>query len=134
MIDTVHWLPLHVILDMDYQLRTIIENEAVIFLYDLNNETCKYLLILDGLTKIPDDVELGVLKGCLCLSQGVEQTHLVVWLIREFGDEKSWAQMLNASFEHLQIHNIQNYKIKVRVLCLFENDDVLLFANLCVKS
>ena len=48
-------------------------NQLVIFSYDLNMETYKYLLLPGGLSEHADNPSLGVLKGCLCLYHGQEQ-------------------------------------------------------------
>ncbi|XP_028214931.1 uncharacterized protein LOC114396981 [Glycine soja] len=48
---------------------------------------------------------LRVLKGCLCLARDYKRTHFVVWLMKEFGVEKSWTQLLNVSYEHIKIED-----------------------------
>ncbi|KAL5124523.1 hypothetical protein HKD37_02G004906 [Glycine soja] len=92
-------------------------------------ETYKYLLVLDDLSEVSFvEPELGVVKGCLvCLSHHYLSTHFVVWLMREFGVEKSWTQLRNVSCEYLQIPG--RCLCSVRLLCMPEHDDVLLLAN-----
>ena len=104
-------------------------NQLVIFSYDLNMETYKYLLLPGGLSEHADNPSLGVLKGCLCLYHGQEQvrTRFVVWLMREFGVENSWTPWLNMSFELVQL--FPPWQLLAAPLCMFENDDVMLLAN-----
>ncbi|KAH1227537.1 hypothetical protein GmHk_10G027757 [Glycine max] len=40
---------------------------------------------------------LKVLKGCLCLFHHHMKTHFVFWLMREFGVDNSWTQLLKPS-------------------------------------
>ncbi|KRG93909.1 hypothetical protein GLYMA_19G048600v4 [Glycine max] len=93
---------------------------------DLNKKTFKYLLMPNGLSQVPRGPELGVLKGCLCLSHVHRRTHFVVWLMREFGVENSWTQLLNVTLELLQAHLPC---VILKPLCISENGDVLLLAN-----
>ena len=82
----------------------------------------------DGLSEISlDEPYLGVLNGCLCLSHDHRRTNLVVWLMREFGAEKSWTQLLNVSYHHLQVLDFP--PCPVVPLCKSENDDVLLLED-----
>ena len=123
--NTINALLGHIIL---FVTETVNTNELVIFLYDIK-ETYKYLLVLDDLSEVSFvEPELGVVKGCLvCLSHHYLSTHFVVWLMREFGVEKSWTQLRNVSCEYLQIPG--RCLCSVRLLCMPEHDDVLLLAN-----
>ncbi|KAL5156243.1 hypothetical protein HKD37_19G055140 [Glycine soja] len=71
------------------------------------NETYKYLSMPVGLTEsllTDHQPDLVVFKGCLCLSHEHMRTHVLVWLMREFGVENSRVLLLNVSYEHLQLH------------------------------
>lgn len=81
----------------DYRWYSVVVtiNELVIFSYDLKNETYHYLSLPGGLTEVPpDEPELGVLKGCLCISHDHRRTHFVVWIMREFG-LSCWMQVMS---------------------------------------
>ncbi|KAG4911948.1 hypothetical protein AAZX31_19G043600 [Glycine max] len=113
-------------LGFDYEWETVTVDQLVIFSYDLNKEIFKYLLMPNGLSQVPRGPELGVLKGCLCLSHVHRRTHFVVWLMREFGVENSWTQLLNVTLELLQA---PLPCVILKLLCISENGDVLLLAN-----
>ncbi|KAG4917059.1 hypothetical protein JHK87_054616 [Glycine soja] len=100
----------------------------VIFSYDLKNETYKYLSMPVGLTEsllTDHQPDLVVFKGCLCLSHEHMRTHVLVWLMREFGVENSRVLLLNVSYEHLQLRQHPS----LTPLCMSENQDVLLLIN-----
>ncbi|KAG4926745.1 hypothetical protein GLYMA_19G048000v4 [Glycine max] len=122
---TVNWFAIRK-LGFDYEWETVTVDQLVIFSYDLNKETFKYLLMPNGLSQVPRGPELGVLKGCLCLSHVHQRTHFVVWLMREFGVENSWTQLLNVTLELLQA---PLPCVILKPLCISENGDVLLLAN-----
>ncbi|KAH1260176.1 F-box/kelch-repeat protein [Glycine max] len=126
---TLNWLALNNSSGSDhYQWETVTVDQLVIFSYDLKNETYSYLSMPDGLSEISlDEPYLGVLNGCLCLSHDHRRTNLVVWLMREFGAEKSWTQLLNVSYHHLQVLDFP--PCPVVPLCKSENDDVLLLED-----
>nr|KYP32248.1 hypothetical protein KK1_047111 [Cajanus cajan] len=67
------------------------------------------------------------LKRCLCLSLDYKNTHFVVWLMREFGIEKSWTQILNVSYEHHQPRH--GFPLKFMPLFMSENEDILLLVD-----
>ena len=122
---TVNWLALRK-LSSDYIWRY----ELVIFSYDMKNETYRYLLKPDGLSEVSfPEPRLGVLKGYLCLSCDHGRTHFVVWLMREFGGEKSWTQLLNVSYEHLQLDQFPFPSTSMIPLCMSEDEDVMLLAS-----
>lgn len=105
--------------DLDYELETITLN--TIFSYDLSKERHEYLLMPDSL-EVSDDPDLGVLKGCLSIFYDHKETHFVVWLMREFGVQKSSTQLLNVTYEHLQVFSLY---ILVCPIFLSVNDDVI---------
>ncbi|KAG5027590.1 hypothetical protein JHK86_023504 [Glycine max] len=122
---TVNWLALRK-LSSDYIWRY----ELVIFSYDMKNETYRYLLKPDGMSEVSfPEPRLGILKGYLCLSCDHGRTHFVVWLMREFGVEKSWTQLLNVSYEHLQLDQFPFPSTSMIPLCMSEDEDVMLLAS-----
>ncbi|KHN24391.1 F-box/kelch-repeat protein, partial [Glycine soja] len=124
---TVNWLALHMSSSY-YRWEDVNVNEIVIFSYDLNTQTYKYLLLPDGLSEVPHvEPILGVLKGCMCLSHEHRRTHFVVWQMMDFGVEKSWTQLLNVSYQHLQVHDFPS--CPMIPLCMTENNDLFLLAN-----
>ncbi|KAG5028447.1 hypothetical protein JHK87_011961 [Glycine soja] len=90
----------------------------------------RYLLKPDGLSEVSfPEPRLGVLKGYLCLSCDHGRTHFVVWLMREFGVEKSWTQLLNVSYEHLQLDQFPFPSTSMIPLFMSEDEDVMLLAS-----
>ncbi|XP_020231899.1 F-box/kelch-repeat protein At3g23880 [Cajanus cajan] len=126
---TVNWLALPELCS-GYRWETVSVDELVIFSYDLKNVRYSYLSMPDGLLEVPPDVPvLEVLKGCLCLSHH-HGKRFVVWLMREFGVEKSWTHLLNISYENLHIHGfIHAFPTLPVILCVSEDDDLMLLAN-----
>nr|KYP50188.1 F-box/kelch-repeat protein At3g23880 family [Cajanus cajan] len=128
---TLNWLALSSVGNgpdgYDWDIVTV--DDLVIFSYDLKNDTYRYLLMPHGLLEVPArEPYLGVLKGCLCLSLDYKDTHFVVWLMREFGIQKSWTQILNVSYEyhHYPIHA---FALNFMPLFMSENEDILLLAD-----
>ncbi|XP_020229884.1 F-box/kelch-repeat protein At3g23880 [Cajanus cajan] len=127
---TLNWLALSSIGNGPYcyQWDSVTIDELVIFSYDLKNDTYRYLLMPHGLLEVPPRKPyLGVLKGRLCLSLDYKKTHFVVWLMREFGNEKSWTQILNVSYDHHQPR--LGFPLKFMPLFMSENEDILLLAD-----
>lgn len=103
-------------------------NGFLVFSCDLKNETCRYLSAPDAPFEIPIALpSLGVLKGCLCASFN-QKSHFVVWIMREFGVETSWTQLLNVSYQHLQLNPIHGY-INITILYVSEDEDVFFLAS-----
>ena len=130
---TVNWLAFRM-LGIDYEWNNVTVHQLVIFSYDLKKETFKYLSMPDGVSQVPDyPPKIGVLKGCLCLSYTHRsRTHFVVWLMRQFGVEKSWTRLLNVSYLNFQLSPTNELDwLPTTPLCISENDDMMLLAN-CV--
>ncbi|KAK7364312.1 hypothetical protein VNO80_12869 [Phaseolus coccineus] len=108
-----------------YQGKNFI-NKLKIFSYDVKNEKCNYLSMPDVPCEgFPDAPVIAVFKGCLCLSYR-QGTRFLVWTMREFGVAKSWTPLLNINYKDLQIHVPYGMPIIPVVLCISENDNVLL--------
>ncbi|XP_027351261.1 F-box/kelch-repeat protein At3g23880-like [Abrus precatorius] len=123
---TVNWLALDKF-GSHYQWEVVTTNQLVIFSFDLQKETYKYLSLPDGLVDVPsDEPNLVVLRDCLCLFYDDRKTHFVVWQMREFGVGKSWNQLVKVSYEHLRCEGLLR---PLLLLCISENGDVLLLLN-----
>lgn len=99
----------------------------VICSFDLRNETCRYLLPLECLytTLVMLDLypDLGVLRGCLCLSHYYGYgKHFSFWQMKEFGVVESWISLLNISC--LQLH-LRDPSLRMSPLIMTENGDVI---------
>ncbi|XP_058756987.1 F-box protein At1g11270-like [Vicia villosa] len=74
---------------------------------------------------------LSVLKDCLCFSHDFNQTHFVIWQMKEFGVEDSWTQFLKISYHNnLQIDDpYDEFNYSLLPLFLLEKKDTLLLTN-----
>ncbi|XP_058739589.1 F-box/kelch-repeat protein At3g23880-like [Vicia villosa] len=74
---------------------------------------------------------LSVLKDCLCFSHDFNQTHFVIWQMKEFGVEDSWTQFLKISYRNnLQIDcPFNEFRHNLLPLCLLEKNDTLLLTD-----
>ncbi|QCE10443.1 hypothetical protein DEO72_LG10g1673 [Vigna unguiculata] len=100
-------------------------NELEIFCYDLKKKTCSCFSMPDGILEVPPfDTELKVLNGCLCLSH--HDDNFVVWLKRDFSDEKSWSKLLNYKNRPSTCYCCRHY---MEIICMREKDDVVLLAE-----
>jgi len=69
--------------------------------------------------------ELDVLKGCLCLFHHYED-NFIVWLKREFNDEKSWSKLLTFSYQEY----LNDYSpLEFSIIYICEDDEVVLIAD-----
>uniref|UniRef100_A0A0R0F0L9 F-box domain-containing protein n=1 Tax=Glycine max TaxID=3847 RepID=A0A0R0F0L9_SOYBN len=96
-----------------------IHSEIVIISVDLEKETCRSLFLPDDFCFF--DTNIGVFRHSLCVWQD-SNTHLGLWQMRKFGDDKSWIQLINFSYLHL---NIRPYEEKSMILplCMSNNRD-----------
>lgn len=123
---TVNWLAVR---KFCYEWENISINEVVIVSYDLRKDTFRYLSMPHDLVEKPvDKPTLEVLNGCLCLYHR-GRTHFTVWLMREFGVDNSWTQLLKVSYEHLQFPSIFSSPPAPVILCMSEGEDVMLLAD-----
>jgi len=125
---TINWLALPKS-GFDYGWRDVTMNEIKILSYDVKNEKCNYLSMPDFHCEVPhDELVIQVFKGCLCLSHR-QGTQLFVCTMREFGVAKSWTPLLNINYEDLDIHVLHGMPTIPMILCISENDDVLLLGS-----
>ncbi|XP_027938344.1 F-box/kelch-repeat protein At3g23880-like [Vigna unguiculata] len=102
-------------------------NQLEIFSYHLKDETCRYFPMPDGILEVyVYGPEIEVLKGCLCLFHHYEY-NLIIWLKREFNDEKSWSKLLTFSYQEYV-----NDEFPLELSIIWEDDEVLLLANTCI--
>ncbi|KAG4377591.1 hypothetical protein AAZX31_U007800 [Glycine max] len=96
-----------------------IHSEIVIISVDLEKETCRSLFFPDDFCFV--DTNIGVFRDSLCVWQ-VSNAHLGLWQMRKFGEDKSWIQLINFSYLHL---NIRPYEEKSMILplCMSNNGD-----------
>ncbi|XP_014511491.1 F-box/kelch-repeat protein At3g23880-like [Vigna radiata var. radiata] len=100
-------------------------NELEIFSYDLKKESCSYFCMPDGILEVsPNEAVLEVLNGCLCLSH-YHENDFIVWLKRDFRDEKSWSKLLHYKNRPSPCY----YTRYIDIICMCENDDVVLLAD-----
>ncbi|XP_014511490.1 uncharacterized protein LOC106770181 [Vigna radiata var. radiata] len=106
-------------------------NELEIFSYDLKKEICSYFCMPDEILEVsPVGAALEVLNGCLCLSH-YHENDFVVWMKRDFKDEKSWSKLLNCKNYPSSCCCCPRY---MDIICMRENDDVVLIADAGFES
>ncbi|KAL2946060.1 hypothetical protein AAZX31_U009200, partial [Glycine max] len=96
-----------------------IYSEIVIISVDLEKETCISLFLPDDFCIF--DTNIGVFRGSLCVWQD-SNTNLGLWKMRKFGDDKSWIQLINFSYLHLNICPYEE-KSMILPLCMSNNGD-----------
>ncbi|XP_058756991.1 F-box/kelch-repeat protein At3g23880-like [Vicia villosa] len=73
---------------------------------------------------------LSVLNDCICLSHDFQQTHFLIWKMKEFGVEDSWTQFLKISYNNLKIdYPFSRFNVCLLPLCYSEKNDTLLVKN-----
>jgi hypothetical protein len=65
---------------------------------------------------------------CLCFCHDFEETHFVIWQMKDFGVEDSWIQLFKISYEHFYTW------MDPLPLYLSENGDTLVLANVKRKE
>lgn len=92
---------------------------------DLSKEAYSQLKIPPVSDKAPYQKQnLAVLMDSLCLSHDFNGTHFVIWQMKEYGVQDSWAKFLKFSYQNLLIDD----ELLLFPLCLSENDDILILA------
>ncbi|GAU49141.1 hypothetical protein TSUD_191430 [Trifolium subterraneum] len=103
---------------------------CMIISFDLDKETYRDVLLPQN---VPDcdfmcRPSLCVLNDSLCLCY-VNKTHLVAWLMKEYGVVDSWTKLLNIPREKLSfLNSIKQYSI-IDLLFISENGIVLLMVS-----
>ncbi|XP_050902897.1 F-box/kelch-repeat protein At3g23880-like [Lathyrus oleraceus] len=107
--------------DGDYSRTTILS-------FDLGKETYSEILLPQNQkydSYRDSKPNLGVLHNCLCLSFDID-THLVLWLMKEYGVAESWTRLMMIPAEHLWKGVDQGPYCVVEPLFIFGNSIVLL--------
>jgi F-box interacting protein len=125
---TINWLALH-----GYSCsndgfcsreRSFTVEHFVIVSLDLSTETYTELLLPRGFAKVPrDPPKIVVLMDCLCFCHDFEETHFVIWKMKDFGVQESWIQLFKISYE-----NFDKW-VNFLPLYLSENGDTLILTN-----
>ncbi|XP_058725761.1 F-box/kelch-repeat protein At3g23880-like [Vicia villosa] len=108
----------------DYEQTTILS-------FDIVKETYSEILLPqnqkhDG--RRDSEPKLGVLDNCLCLCFDIN-THLVLWLMKEYGVVESWTKLMMIPAEHLRKHVEWPIIFVIEPLFIFGNNIVLLRTN-----
>jgi len=102
---TVNWL---VIRDL-YSYSRITNDQYVILSLNLSTETYTQLLLPRGFDKVPDyRPRLVVLMDCLCFCHDFQNTHFVIWKMKDFGVKESWIQLYKVGYENLFSTLVEN--------------------------
>jgi F-box interacting protein len=102
----------------------------VITSFDLDKETYRDVLLPQSVSNgdYMCRPSLCVLNDCLCLCF-VNKTHLVVWLMKEYGVVDSWTELMNIPREKLMfLNSIYPYPI-IELLFISKNGVVLLMVS-----
>ena len=113
----------------DYNINSssaiITVNQYVILSLDLSTEKCTQLLLSQRFDeKLWHTPKLVVLMGCLCFCHDFEETHFVIWQMKNFGVQESWIQLFQISYEGKFFRWVNLWP-----LYLSENHDTLILAN-----
>ncbi|CAL5191602.1 unnamed protein product [Lathyrus oleraceus] len=125
---TMNWLALRDYFCFNYLLcsneGSIDLEQFLIVSLDLSTETYTKLLLPQGFDKVPRfPPALVVLRDCLCLCHDLEETHFVIWQMKNFGFQESWIQLFKISYTNF-------FKwLDLLPMYLSENGDTLILAN-----
>ncbi|GAU40204.1 hypothetical protein TSUD_397310 [Trifolium subterraneum] len=106
------------------------DDHASITSFDLDNETYRDVLLPQnvGYSYYMCRPSLCVLNDNLCLCY-VNRTHLVVWLMKEYGVVESWTKLMNFPCEKLINLNYIHQPSIIELLFVSENDVALLMVS-----
>jgi len=121
---TINWI--------SFYPKDVTVEKFVIISLDLATETYRKLLPTSGAVNLVSPYikpTIAVLMDRLCSSHHLNETHLVIWQMMEFGVEQSWTQFLKISFQNLQVDKFVDSKYYLFPFCLSENGETLVFAS-----
>ncbi|KAK2378419.1 F-box/kelch-repeat protein [Trifolium repens] len=125
---TINWFALHDGVNINIK-SSLLADQCVILSLDLCTETYTKLLLPRRFDEVSRYFpKLVVLMDCLCFCHDFEETHFVIWQMKDFGVEDSWIQLFKISYEHFDTW------MKPLPLYLSENGDTLVLANLKHKE
>lgn len=108
-------------------------NQVVIFSLDLGTETYTQFLPPPGYEKVAHVIpSVCVLTNSFCFYHDYEATDFVIWKMEEFGNEKSWSQILKFSYQNLGMNykfELGRVRLKLKPLHLSKNHDTVVLAN-----
>ncbi|GAU33188.1 hypothetical protein TSUD_206470 [Trifolium subterraneum] len=110
---TINWLAHH-----DYKS---VDDHYVILSLDLSTETYTQLLLPLGFDNKDDWPKIVLLADRLCFCHDFEETHFVMWQMKDFGVQDSWIQLFKISYE--------NHLESAYLLPLYLSENTLLLAN-----
>jgi F-box interacting protein len=115
---TINWLAFR-----DYNTSV---DQYLILSLDLSTETYTQLLLPLGLDNVPkyDQPILVVLMDRLCFCYDFEETHFVIWKMKDLGVQDSWIQLFKNSYD-----NFCAWMNLLPLLYLSKNGDILISAN-----
>jgi F-box interacting protein len=119
---TINWIGLR-----DYKInsRTTIDQYVILSL-DLSTETYTQLLPPPRFDKVPrHPPKLVVLMDCLCFCHNFENTHFIIWQMKDFGVQDSWIQLFTISYHCQPFFKLWD----LLPLYLSENHCTMIFAN-----
>lgn len=130
---TINWLALCGDFDWEHNSSITFEQYVILSL-DLSTETYTQLLLPRGFNKVSRyHPTIAVLVDCLCFSHDFEQTHLVIWKMKDFGVHESWIQLFKISYESFfpcyHDYTMDFKRFDLLPLCLSQNCDTLILAN-----
>jgi F-box interacting protein len=126
---TINWFAFHD--GININIKSIVPvDQCVILSLDLSTETYAKLLLPRRFDKVSTRYlpKLVVLMDCLCFCHDFENTHFVIWQMKNFGVEDSWIQLFKISYEHFYTW------MDPLPLYLSENGDTLVLANVKRKE
>jgi len=129
---TINWLALrdHSVSDLfHWNDRCTTVKQCVILSLDLSSEKYTQLLLPRDFDKVPRyQPKLVVLMGRLCFYHDFEETHFVIWQMKDFGAQESWIQLLKISYSNF-FSPMEHKWLDLLPLYLSENGDTLILAN-----
>jgi len=113
-----------------YDCNNITIKQFVIISLNLGTEKYTQLMPPQGFDQVPFRMpSLSVLEDCLCFSHDFEQTHFVIWKMKDFGVEESWTRFLKISYDNLQIDVDDRFRNRRWPLYLWEKSGTLVLTN-----
>jgi F-box interacting protein len=101
--------------------------QTVIVSLDLLTETYNQFLLPLGFDEVPfSRPVITVLMDRLCFSYDSNETEFILWQMKEYGVQESWAQLLKISLQYFQI---RLYNDGCRLACLYINGDIVICVN-----
>ncbi|XP_057448683.1 F-box/kelch-repeat protein At3g23880-like [Lotus japonicus] len=100
--------------------------QMAIVLFDMREETYRFLSLPDTGGVPYTSIGFGVLGDCLCLYYDHEETHFIVWQMRDFEVRESWTRLMSVSYAHLRC---EEYTFYLPNICFCEDGDILMLIH-----